>query len=220
MENVLLNGQFTEEEWMLYQKELLEKIAYPPESLEKEEHHDDDLLPRKEDLEEAWAYLTSHEDAIQEDIFLQVGNLVSKSHPYISEGYRKFGTLLQDTKTEIPPAALVPTKTRACLETYKNEKTEDPFQREANFFLAMIRIHPFEDGNRRTALLFVNASLLKQKIAPVIITKDIEDRYLLAIHQNKPQEMREIFRMQSLRESKQIRLGNRGQHLQTRTNRK
>ena len=51
------------------------------------------------------------------------------------------------------------------------------FKREAIFHIRFIRIHPFNDGNGRTGRIILNQHLLKQHIAPVIITDVLSEDY-------------------------------------------
>ena len=53
----------------------------------------------------------------------------------------------------------------------------DPFLKEAMFHITYMRIHPFEDGNKRSAKLITTINLLKEGIPPVIITKEDTDEY-------------------------------------------
>lgn len=52
-----------------------------------------------------------------------------------------------------------------------------PFEREARFHIEFMRIHPFEDGNKRTAKIIMTGNLLKSSCAPVIITEEDTDDY-------------------------------------------
>ena len=53
----------------------------------------------------------------------------------------------------------------------------DPFLKEAMFHISYMRIHPFEDGNKRSAKLITTINLLKEGLPPVIITKEDTDEY-------------------------------------------
>ena len=51
------------------------------------------------------------------------------------------------------------------------------FKKEAIFHIRFERIHPFNDGNGRTGRIILNHHLLKQGIAPVIITDVLSSDY-------------------------------------------
>ncbi len=53
----------------------------------------------------------------------------------------------------------------------------DPYEREAVFHIELMRIHPFEDGNKRTAKLFTNAHLIKQNFPPIIMSENETKEY-------------------------------------------
>lgn len=54
-------------------------------------------------------------------------------------------------------------------------------RREAEFHIRFERIHPFSDGNGRTGRIILNYHLLKQGIAPVLITNALSQDYKKAI---------------------------------------
>lgn len=54
---------------------------------------------------------------------------------------------------------------------------EDVFEKEAMFHIAFMRIHPFEDGNKRVSRLLLNLNLMKAGYPPVLITEDETDEY-------------------------------------------
>ena len=53
----------------------------------------------------------------------------------------------------------------------------DPFLREAMFHINFMRIHPFEDGNKRCAKIILASNLLKSFCAPIIITEEDTKEY-------------------------------------------
>lgn len=70
------------------------------------------------------------------------------------------------------------------IKWYNNKLNEaiDPIILAAIFHHKFIRIHPFGDGNGRTARLLMNFILLKFGYPPVIIEKEDKDNYLLALN--------------------------------------
>lgn len=65
------------------------------------------------------------------------------------------------------------------LNNYYNVWTfRDVYEKEAAFLIDFMRIHPFEDGNKRVAKILLNSNFIKQKYPPVIITEaDTEQFY-------------------------------------------
>lgn len=184
---------------------LLYRLAYPPFAVEDVDI-EEDKKQRLGDLKEAWEYLqTFSDEPLSEEKIMQVGNRVSESSPYISHGYRKIGSYLADTKTLIPTSDEIQPRMQLLIENYETTWKElEPLEREARFFLEMIRIHPFEDGNRRTAQLLVNAHLLEEGYAPVIISDDVKQEYFSSIDQNNVEGMVELFHRQSAREYERL----------------
>lgn len=54
---------------------------------------------------------------------------------------------------------------------YKVWIDRDVYEKEAAFHIYFMRIHPFEDGNKRTAKIILNYNLIKQNYPPVIISE-------------------------------------------------
>lgn len=70
------------------------------------------------------------------------------------------------------------------LDCYKNIWCSlDVFEREAMFHIQFMRIHPFEDGNKRTAKTILNRNLIYQNKAPVIIEDEETDLYYKFINE-------------------------------------
>jgi prophage maintenance system killer protein len=85
-------------------------------------------------------------------------------------GYREHE--VENIELGIPstPAKDIRNKIHTLLNNYKKDwKDLDPYLREAKFHIDFIRIHPFYDGNIRTAVLLLNSNLVKQHLYPVVI---------------------------------------------------
>ena len=61
------------------------------------------------------------------------------------------------------------------LEHFKN--TMSIYEIEANFHIRLLHIHPFEDGNGRTARILLAYNLCKNNTAPCVITKETKEKY-------------------------------------------
>lgn len=82
------------------------------------------------------------------------------------------------------------------------EYMDDPFFREAKFHIRFLHIHPFGDGNGRTARIILIKNLCYQGIAPVIITKDIKDEYCNYIENSDIDGLANMFRERSEKEKR------------------
>lgn len=145
--------------------------------------------------------LTMFSYDMSEDLIIDTANTINKSSTYISNGYRKLGKTLGDTNEPISDPKDIKKDMEKLLYNYYNEWNNlDPYLREAKFNIEFLRIHPFEDGNGRTSRLLLNFNLMKQKIAPVIITDDLVDDYFKARNNFDEEWIANMFRVQSEKE--------------------
>ena len=145
--------------------------------------------------------LTMFSYDMSEDLIIDTANTINKSSTYISNGYRKLGKTLGDTNEPISDPKDIKSDMEKLLYNYYNEWNNlDPYLREAKFNIEFLRIHPFEDGNGRTSRLLLNFNLMKQKIAPVIITDDLVDDYFKARNNFDEEWIANMFRVQSEKE--------------------
>lgn len=82
------------------------------------------------------------------------------------------------------------------------EYMDDPFYREAKFHIRFLHIHPFGDGNGRTARVILIKNLCYQGLAPVIITKDIKEEYCNYIENSDIDGLANMFKERSEREKR------------------
>ncbi len=66
----------------------------------------------------------------------------------------------------------------------KNEHLRAVCEREAKYHIEFERIHPFEDGNGRTGRIILNANLIANELAPILITPEMHDMYIKCIDDN------------------------------------
>ena len=189
-----------------YMELLISRVTHSTMSLEKDLGDPDDSKNaiRLWDNMKAFKYLIAHaekQDKVTEELIVSVANLVNASSMYISDGYRKTGDYLAETSIPISNPVNIRHDLLDLLDRYYNEWQDmDSFEREARFHIDFIRIHPFEDGNGRTARLFLNRNLMHQRIYPVIITTDLEEYYNSYIKDNDYEAMANLFRIQSRKE--------------------
>lgn len=70
------------------------------------------------------------------------------------------------------------------LYNYYHTNYDDIFLKEAEAHIKFMRIHPFEDGNKRCAKIILAHNLLKQNVAPVMITVEDTKQYYDFINNN------------------------------------
>lgn len=76
----------------------------------------------------------------------------------------------------------------------------DIYEREALFHIGLMRIHPFEDGNKRTAKIIMNANFVKQNYPPVIITEEETELYYKFINDEDEIGFAKFLKSKSLQE--------------------
>lgn len=96
-----------------------------------------------------------------------------------NKGFRKTQVNVKRAKNFIPPAAYqVPQAVYSLFDTYHNIWVNLPiYEKEARFHIELVRIQPFEDGNKRSARILTNYNLCHQNKAPAVISGIETDKY-------------------------------------------
>ena len=94
-------------------------------------------------------------------------------------GWRKTQVNVKKARNFFPPQARnIPSKVYSAFDSYHNIWIDlDPFEREAMLHIELVRIQPFEDGNKRAARILTNYNLCFQNKSPVIIPGSETDEY-------------------------------------------
>ena len=79
----------------------------------------------------------------------------------------------------------------------KNAHLRAICEREARFHIEFERIHPFEDGNGRTGRIILNSNLIKNELAPILITPEMHDLYIEYIDTNNYKALGQLIFMLS-----------------------
>lgn len=92
--------------------------------------------------------------------------------------YRKENVYISGA-THVPPNfVVVPQKMQQLIEWYYGEGQKlHVIERASILHTDFVKIHPFIDGNGRTARLLLNLELMKNGYPPIVITKDIRPQY-------------------------------------------
>lgn len=184
---------------------LIRRLTKLSSSLNLENKNDSEIKLRFKNNMKAFEYLKKlllRDENLSENIVVTTANIINNDSPYISKGYRKIGDHIVDSDIPISSAEMIPIDVSKLLSKYETEWTEmEPFEREAKFHIEFIRIHPFEDGNGRTSRLLLNFNLLKQRLAPLVITEDLAEYYHTYIRDNDVEGMANLFRIQSTKEN-------------------
>ena len=150
----------------------------------------------KMDNLKAWDYATKLDEITISDT-LKINDLVTASDVNRVEGYKKTNNDIYNASFTPTDKENVPVEMQKLFADYKNNfglEILDPdeekisyservrrcyqiFVKEAIFHIRFERIHPFNDGNGRTGRIILNHNLLKNKMAPVMITGIMSDDY-------------------------------------------
>lgn len=150
----------------------------------------------KMDNLKAWDYATKLDEITISDT-LKINDLVTASDVNRVEGYKKTNNDIYNASFTPTDKESVPVEMQKLFADYKDNfglEILDPdeekisyservrrcyqiFVKEAIFHIRFERIHPFTDGNGRTGRIILNHNLLKNKMAPVMITGIMSDDY-------------------------------------------
>ena len=122
-------------------------------------------------LLDAFKYVIDNEEEyLTPQDLISIGNIVNKGR-YI--GLRKVNVSAGEYANWDPvPKEQLYFHLYSLFDNYYNGwKDLDVYEREAYFHIMLMRIHPFEDGNKRTAKILLNANLVKNNHPPVVISK-------------------------------------------------
>lgn len=121
--------------------------------------------------------------SLSDDTFLSVGDIKNVGNEINKEkgieGFRKINVYPGDNASFVPVSPNeIYLQIYSLLNNYYNVwNLLDPFLREAMFHINFMRIHPFEDGNKRSAKIILASNLLKSNCAPIIITEEDTKEY-------------------------------------------
>ena len=95
----------------------------------------------------------------------------------------------------------VPQAVYSAFDSYHNIWNDlDVYEREARLHIELVRIQPFEDGNKRSARILTNFNLLKNNKAPIVIPASQTDEYFDYIDNYDIEGLANLFRKNSVEE--------------------
>ncbi|MGL4392351.1 MAG: Fic family protein, partial [Fusobacteriaceae bacterium] len=71
------------------------------------------------------------------------------------------------------------------VDWYNSDKSFHPVEKSAELHGKFIDIHPFADGNGRTARLLLNFELMSQGYPPIIIEREEREEYFVALNERR-----------------------------------
>ena len=135
---------------------------------------------------------------------IQEINAIINNARGVQQGFRKINNQINNCPFQTCPKELVPVRMQELIHKYENEWAQEipefidgisteqekeeyltaVCEREAKFHIEFERIHPFEDGNGRTGRIILNQHLIKNEMAPVLITPEMRETYIQCIDTN------------------------------------
>lgn len=134
---------------------------------------------------DAWNYIQSYAGGFAIPFLLKIQLELTKNTSCRIQGSFRDGDVLIAGSDHVPPSSeRVPELVNELTKEYKLRKeTLHPLELAAYVHNRLVNIHPFTDGNGRTARLVLNWILHKNRIPPVIIESSIRERYYRTIEE-------------------------------------
>ena len=175
----------------------IERFVYSVTELEELENAEQRNLLMLNILE-AFSYLLGNMNYLNIGDVIRTGNIINESYD-VPQGLRRIGVTAGNkaTFTPIHPSK-IPSELNMLFYQYYNMWNElDPFLREAMFNVKYMRIHPLEDGNKRSGKLILASNMWKACIPPAIITKEDTDDYYDFLNSQDYEGFAEFLRQRS-----------------------
>jgi len=138
-----------------------------------------EIIDHRDAIEYVESYV--HEEIpLTEGLIRNIHRLVMKNTlPEEAGRYRRGGVVIAGSRHRPPEGIAVPALMKELVTAYNGGwQAEHPVKRAALLHWRMVFIHPFLDGNGRTARLLMNFSLMRDGYPPVIFKKEDRVRYL------------------------------------------
>lgn len=130
------------------------------------------------------ALVTKPRQELSENDILDIHNLILQSIDNLNAGrYRRVSVRIAGSTVVMPNWAKVPDLMNAFYEWLQHDSISHPVLLAADAHYTFVSIHPFIDGNGRTARLLMNLLLLQQGYPPALIRKEDRRQYINALEQ-------------------------------------
>ena len=135
---------------------------------------------------EAFEFLFHHENLSNFDIterqILKIHQIILKGiNEQIAGKYRNVPVRIRGSGTVFPNHVKVPSLMKEFIEWINGSHNLHPIDLAAEAHYKLVSIHPFVDGNGRTARLLMNFILRKFNYPPAIISLESKERYLSSL---------------------------------------
>lgn len=132
---------------------------------------------------------------------IEIAKIINKNVTSLPEGFRRVEAIIRGSSMNIESPCYIREAMYSLFNNYYRIWDLLPiYEREAMFHREFIRIHPFEDGNGRTARIITNYNLMMNNKAPIIIEKEDRKKYFEMLEFNKINELASFFEKKSKEE--------------------
>ncbi len=130
---------------------------------------------------------------VDEAVILQIHKIILSGIDEMNAGfYRSVRVHISGSQTILPNPIKVPDLMKEFAE-WLSYKQEDAIYQAIEAHYRLVSIHPFIDGNGRTARLLMNLLLLEAGYSPIIIRPIDRKRYLSALENRQANDNEEIY---------------------------
>ena len=129
---------------------------------------------------------------------VDIAKIVNNGVSNIPDGFRRVEGIIRTSSMDIESRYYIIEAMYSLFNNYYRIWDLLPvYEREARFHREFLRIHPFEDGNGRTARIVTNYNLIMNNKAPIIIPKEDRKKYFEMVNLNKIGELSKYFQKKS-----------------------
>ncbi len=126
--------------------------------------------------------LKNKDKEISENLILELHKIILQRIDERNAGkYRNIPVRIAGSRVVLPNPAKVPDLMREFIKWVKKNKNENPIKLALESHYRLVSIHPFVDGNGRTARLLMNKVLLSANFPPALIEKEQRSQYIKSI---------------------------------------
>lgn len=188
--NIKIKDKFLKD--FIYNSNKIEGSKIPYEELvkiienEKSDFKNSNEVKEVENSKKAWEFLAEDfkftETSIKKLYAILTKDLIMVEHNILyPKGYKKYENVVGGNKTT--PPEKVKEEMIKLLTWYKtNKKVLHPIKLAFEFHMKYLIIHPFQDGNGRTARMIMNKILEDNNYLPIIIYKSKSNKMNLAMN--------------------------------------